>query len=160
MSDSIYTILEDTLAEVRSVFAEADVDLPARQYITVGQASEIVHDCDQLTVTFEQTYTGMPGAPDATPPPGCENPSTVVMAVELVRVIEVPKSGRQGPPKPVSAELMSESARAQMIDTYLLMQVGKRRIKNNWIGGVAEVSSGTANGALQGMVLSLALGEY
>lgn len=153
---SVFRLMQGALNDVIDTFAANGVDLPERQYLTVGNSSEVIHDCEQVTVTFEQAYTGLPGNPDGTTPV-CSSPSSAVLAIEIVRCIETPKQARGGIPKPVEADAHTKDALIQVTDAYLLLEAGMSSIRKNFLGGVAEVSAGTANGAMQGMVMSLVL---
>lgn len=79
------------LAAVVTVFGQDDVDLPARQIITIGQP---VADCEQLSVAFMGIITGIPGAGESTLPVTLASPRAAQFDVTIFRQIAVAGGGR------------------------------------------------------------------
>ena len=79
-------IADHILNTVVATYADHGVDLPVRRYLAVGGQGDTVHDCEQLTVSFEQGYSGLPGN-QAQEPVKCNGPRTGVYIVEVVRAL-------------------------------------------------------------------------
>lgn len=139
------------LDAIRGVYQEKGIDLPLRQYFAAGARGETIHDCEQLTVSFEMTYTGTPGQPSQTPA-RCTAPSTSTFIVELVRRVPVSRNGTS----PVNADAMSEYATLRMDDAQLLAESARRAIGSSWSeSGLYDVNTGSAQSDFQAMVLSV-----
>lgn len=139
------------LDAIRAVYLEAEVALPERQYFAAGSRGETIHDCEQVTVAFEMTYTGTPGAPTQAPL-RCNAPTTSTFIVELVRRVPVSRNGTS----PVNADLMSQYASLRMDDAELLADSARRAIGASWSeSGLFDVTTGSAQSDYQAMVLSV-----
>lgn len=139
------------LDAIRSVYLEAGVALPSRQYFAAGTRGETIHDCEQVTVAFEMTYTGTPGMPAQTPL-RCNAPSTSSFIVELVRKVPVSRNGTS----PVNADLMSAYANLRMDDAELLADSARLAIGSSWSeSGLFDINTGSAQSDYQAMVLSV-----
>lgn len=155
------------LKRVEEVYADHGVELPSRRYLSVGGMGDVVHDCEQVTVSFEQGYTGSPGN-QAQEPVRCDSPRTGVFLVEIVRCTPVPKSAeapkdRYGTPSnvPKMTSTADETASAikQMIDAMLLMEAGLSATAADFAStstALADVTAGPNQGGFQGMILTLA----
>lgn len=145
-AESLKTLMDGVLEAVLSVFEQAGVTLPARSYIAVGQPP---HDCEQVTVSFQQLYLGPPGD-EATAPQRCEAPRTAVLLVEIVRC--TPQSGRTAGP---SVESLSAYGGERAIDAYLLLEAGAKAADQWGLGTMADVSPGNDGGAMQAISMNL-----
>lgn len=154
------------LNTVVATYADHGVDLPARRYLAVGGQGDTVHDCEQLTVSFEQGYSGLPGN-QAQEPVKCAGPRTGVYVVEVVRALPSPNTAAANPATLVPSrygqevtgvailpvEVQSEMARRQMVDAMLLMDAGLRAGETMTVGAMADVSAGSPQGLYQAMTL-------
>lgn len=160
--DDILDTAENILAIINEVYAEAGVDLPARQFFYAG--ATYPHECEQVSVGFLQHYSGSPGD-QAQEPTRCQNPRTAVYAVEVVRncaptleAAQSPSTGRrQGNARNFpSPEALTADARIKMRDARLLLEAGLRAGELGIAtGAMADVSAGEVNGTYQGMVLNV-----
>lgn len=153
------------LNTVVATYADQGVALPERRYLAVGGQGETVHDCEQLTVSFEQGYSGLPGN-QAQEPSKYVGPRTAVFIVEVVRQLPLPNTLSANPETTVQsrwaqdmkvqvlpAEVQSEIARRQMVDAMLLMDAGLRAGETTMTGALADVSAGSPQGGYQAMTL-------
>ena len=107
-------LMDGILEKVCSVFQSYNVQLPSRQYWTMGQPAI---DCEQLVVSFAQMYLGTPGD-QATTPQRCHVPRTAVVNVLLTR--QIPVVGQNG--KAPSASKIEESSYISAVDAWVLME--------------------------------------
>lgn len=154
------------LNTVVATYADHGVDLPERRYLAVGGQGDTVHDCEQLTVSFEQGYSGLPGN-QAQEPVKCAGPRSGVYIVEVVRALPSPNTDAANPATMVPsrygqevtgvqilpAEVQSDMARKQMIDAMLLLDAGLRAGETLNLGALADVSAGSPQGLFQAMTL-------
>jgi hypothetical protein len=139
------------LDSIRARFQEAGVELPGRQYLAIGPRGETAHDCAQLTVSYEMSYTGSPGAP-VQGPAKCDAPTSASFIVELVRKVPVSRTGVQ----PVNPDAMSDYARSRMDDCELLAESAQNAIAATWMEtGLFDLSAGSASGEYQAMVMTV-----
>ena len=145
---SLVNLCNSVLESVISVFEQFGVGLPERRYVTVGQT---VHDCEQVTVSFQQLYLGPPGD-QAQTPQKCTAPRTAFLNVEIVRSLALP--GRTGKP---SADAMQTNAETKLVDAYLLLKAGADAVDQWGIGVIADVTVGEASGDRQAVILNVTL---
>lgn len=162
--NEIADIADHILNTVVATFADHGVDLPTRRYLAVGGQGDTVHDCEQLTVSFEQGYSGTPGN-QAQEPVKCASPRSAVFIVEVVRALPLPNTASANPattiPTRYGEEVMgvavlppdvqSDIARKQMVDAMLLMDAGLRAGETTMTGSLADVSAGSPQGGYQAM---------
>lgn len=142
---SLATHMQSVLDGIAQTFGQAGVDLPERQYTTFGEAA---HDCQQVTVGFEQMYLGPPGD-QAQTPQKCTAPRTVVLLVEIVRCI--PVLGTRG--TPLDLDLLSTTAEQQAIDVWLLMESAAQHA--TYLGALADITVTPPSGGFQAVSMSL-----
>jgi hypothetical protein len=107
-------MMEGVLGRVQNVFQSYNVELPARQYWTMGQPAV---DCEQLVVYFQQLYLGPPGA-QVGEPQRCHVPRSATITISIARATPiVSQNGR--PPAPDKIEAASE---VLAIDAWVLME--------------------------------------
>lgn len=161
-------IADHILQTIVAVYAEHGIDLPARRYLSVGGQGSTVHDCEQVTVSFEQGYSGLPGN-QAQEPVKCDTPRTGVYIIEVVRELAQPNTSAANPATPVESrygqtvtgvqilppDVQSDIARKQMVDAMLLMEAGLRAGQVDAYGSLADVSAGQPQGNYQAMILVL-----
>lgn len=146
-ANAILLCLEDT-------FNANGIALPARKYITVGGAGTVAYDCEQLTISWEQTYSGRPGNPlqEITK---CTGIRSGTFIVELVRPITI----SQKPDIPPEAHLIQADAERLMQDATLLYYAGLLAAEtHNPIlegGGLATVVMGAPAGGYQSIVMNV-----
>ncbi len=154
------------LNTVVATYADHGVDLPARRYLAVGGQGDTVHDCEQVTVSFEQGYSGLPGN-QAQEPVKCASPRTAVFIVEVVRALPLPNTVSANPITTIPsrygtevtgvqvlpADVQSEIARKQMKDAMLLMDAGLRAGETTLTGSLADVTAGSPQGGYQAISL-------
>lgn len=153
------------LASVVGVYSVNNKPLPLRQYLSVGGQGETVHDCEQVTVSFEQGYSGTPGD-QAQLPAKCNSPRTGVFIVEIVRCIPTTNTtqdvaGRYGTanlnPQVPDPESLTAVSEVQMVDAYMLMQAGLQVAENTIAGALVDVSAGSASGGFQAMIMTVTM---
>jgi len=153
-------LILDTLNAVYLEHPAEVTPLPTRQFITAGTSGSQPHDCEQVTVTMGQTYTGTPGNPSDTPM-NCMNMTLAsVYYVEIVRkTIPETQTSRRGMTSPqiLTPEQENDLAKIQMQDTRLLIEAGLR-VGDNFLGSVADVSPGPESGGYQAMVATIITG--
>jgi hypothetical protein len=107
-------MMEGVLGRVQNVFQSYNVELPARQYWTMGQPAV---DCEQLVVFFQQLYLGPPGS-QVGEPQRCHVPRSATITISIARATPiVSQNGR--PPSPERIEAASE---VLAIDAWVLME--------------------------------------
>jgi hypothetical protein len=157
---------EHILATIETVFAEHEVALPERRYLSVGGQGTTVHDGPQVTVTFEQGYSGRPGN-QAQEPVRCDGPRTGVFVVEVVRPIPVANTPEATPATQIPSrygqvvsgvdtiepDKLTDVAKTQMKDAMILLDAGMRAADTGIQGGICDVSAGQPQGGLQAMIL-------
>lgn len=146
-------MMSGVLDRVRSVFQSYNVNLPARQYWTVGTP---VIDCEQAVVSFIQMYLGAPGD-EAQQPQRCNVPRSAVLSISIAR--QIPIVGQNGrPPSPAAIERASETT---AIDAYVLMDCVREF--DMWdttgygLGVIATVDVGEAQGGFQTVNMQLTM---
>lgn len=151
--DNIYEMAERILQTLNTVYAEHEIELPARQYITAGNAGTTPHDCTQVTVAFGTLASGLP---QGQPMFQCDAPTNGVYVVEIVREIPMASGGsatRKVAPQPAD---ISAKAKIQLADARLLAETAKRvgstTIQNS---AVFSITAGAPSGDAQGMLLEL-----
>lgn len=166
--NEIAEVAEHILNTIVETYGEHQVDLPLRRYLAVGGQGQTVHDCEQVTVSFEQGYSGLPGN-QAQEPVKCNSPRTAVFVVEVVRSIPVANGpdtasaetsvpsryGQVNGISALSAEKHTEVAKKQMVDAMLLMDAGLRAGETTLTGTITDVSAGTAQGGYQAMQMTV-----
>lgn len=148
--DRIFNLGQHVLEVINSVFEQASVKLPSKQYVAIGPTA---HDCEQVTVGFEQIYLGPPGL-QAEEPQQCNVPRSVVWRCEVVRQVPVVSGGRAESP---SAKRMNEYAKEQLRDMYLLLEAGAYS-DEDWLGVITDGAVTQAQGGYQAAILNLVMG--
>lgn len=163
-SMTIYNVMERILDGVNREFMENGIDLPSKQFFDMGGVGETPHDCEQVSVSLEQMYTGTPGNPEQEPT-RCFGPRSGVFVIEVVRCTPVAAETkvRGGAPKPPTVEQLNAKTKQQTQDAYILMDAGltvAEEISNIGVGvgGLADVTVSPEDGGYQAVVLVLILG--
>lgn len=173
--NDIIDVAEHLLATINRVFEEERVTLPARQYYVIGGQGQTVHDCEQLTISWDQTYSGLPGD-EASQPVKCHSIHTASFVVEVVRQVNTVRSpdgspiagstqaanmpGRYGGGVAGNVDAPSpddfiREARTQMQDAVLLLRAGLLAGEATTGGSsIVDVSAGTPQGGYQAVIMN------
>ncbi len=146
--DDLWQLAEQILAKVNEIFARCGVSLPARQYIALATPAQ---DCEQVTVSWQQSYIGPPGD-EASRPQQCESPRSAVFQVVITRCIPTVDDRNRMP----KTDDLNQSARMLMQDAWLLLQ--SVNDMDDYLGVIATTEAGEAQGGLQSIILTLTLG--
>jgi hypothetical protein len=106
--------MQTVLDKVVETYAAYNMPLPERRYWTMGEAAV---DCEQVAVTFLQSYIGLPGD-EATRPTPCNSPRSAVLNIQVSRT--VPSAQRNGKP-PLAADIEAH-AEISAYDAWILME--------------------------------------
>lgn len=156
--DTIYDFMNVVLNQINTTFTEFGVALPERQFFDVG-ANEAPHDCEQVTVAFQQMYNGLPGVPDQTPT-ACTGPRTASFVIEIVRCTPVmERQARGGPLTPPSIEKLNGMTKVQVRDAWILTDAVQIASDNYTISGsLVDTLVTPESGGYQAVVANLAVG--
>jgi hypothetical protein len=153
-SQSLIVHLNGVLSQIRDTFTAEGVLLPTRQYITVGAEGSTAWDCEQLTVSLAQLYTGPPGE-QAQAPSRCSDPASAVVIVELIRCVPVPQVNTRSKVGPDVAK-MTDATEVLLVDAWLLRRAGQEFADaQNFFGSMADVAFSTPQGGYQAAVMTL-----
>ncbi len=143
------------LVAVENTFNTNSVDLPGRRYTTAGGIGTVAYDCEQLTVSWQETYLGSPGQPQfGIQNPNCNTLHTGVFIVELVRSIPI-SFNAEIPPEP---ELIQKAADKLMKDATLLQEAGQIAAEDSLLSGaLISVRAGDPAGAMQSIVMTVTM---
>lgn len=141
------------LVAIENTFNTNSVVLPDRQYIAAGAAGSVAYDCEQLSISWEQNYTGKPGNPnlEASRCAGFRSGSFIV---ELVRPTPI-SFNADIPPE---AHLIQEAAEGIMRDAELLYNAGVlvAETHNDILdGGIVAVTVSAPAGGYQALVMTV-----
>jgi hypothetical protein len=174
--NDIIDTCEHLLATINRVYQEAGIAIPARQYYVIGGQGQTVHDCEQVTVSWDQAYSGLPGN-EASIPAVCEGPHTGSFIVEVVRPVNTARTpvdpmaalnpqapnakipGRWGggigqSEMPTPEDYMRE-AKVQMQDAVLLLRAGLLAGEGTWgESAIVDVSAGSPQGGYQATIMN------
>lgn len=148
-------MMAGVLERVQNVFQSYNVELPQRQYWTMGIPAI---DCEQLVIYFQQMYLGAPGA-QVGEPQRCHVPRSATITISISRATPiVSQNGR--PPAPDRIEAAAE---VMAIDAWVLME--SVNLLDQWdsagygVGVVATLEVTPAEGGFQttNMVVTLAV---
>jgi len=152
---NLRNMMEGVLERVQNVFQSYNVELPARQYWTMGIPAL---DCEQVVVYFQQMYLGAPGA-QVGEPQRCHVPRSATITISISR--ETPIVGQNGrPPSPERIEAASE---VMAIDSWVLMesinQLDQWDDTGYGVGVIATLEAGQPEGGFQttSMVVTMAV---
>lgn len=112
-----HAIAQSLLAGVVAGFADASVTLPKRQVILAGGLP--AWDTEQLTISLEVIYPGLPGAERGQPVPWQQNVFTGRLLVQLVRKATATLANAPRKQMP-SAEQLAADGETFMRDARLL----------------------------------------
>lgn len=157
-SQTLIINLEELIQVINAEFEQEQVALPTRQYIGVGGAGDTAWDCEQLTVTVEQIYSGLPGQ-QSQEPVRCDMPHSGVIIVSLVRCIPGPTQAGRAAPQPPTAEALDAYGRQALVDAWILMRAGQTFADTqSFVGGLTDVTVSPPQGQYQALVMTLITG--
>lgn len=175
--DDIIDMSEHLLETINRIYQEAGIAVPELQYYVIGGQGQTAHDCEQLTVSWDQAYSGLPEA-EASVPAQCDQIHTARFVIEVVREVKSvrpfidPNTGQTVQPtlnRPAAygrggstmkiekpdAELMKLEAQQQMRDAILLLRAGL--IAGEGTTGnraIVDVSAGAPSGNYQAVIMN------
>lgn len=175
--NDIIDMSEHLLEVINSVYQEANIEIPELQYYVIGGQGQTVHDCEQVTVSWDQTYSGLPEA-EASIPAQCDQIHTARFVIEVVREVQTvrpyidPNTGLPVQPtinRPAAygrgagsmkiekpdAELMKLEAQQQMRDAILLLKAGLLAGEGTTgNSSIVDVSAGAPSGNYQAVIMN------
>lgn len=177
--NDIIDMSEHLLSEINRVYQEAGIAIPELQYYVIGGQGQTVHECEQVTVSWDQAYSGLPEA-EASIPAVCDSPHTARFVIEVVREVKTlrpyidPNTGQVvqasknrpaaynrngvGPSSMAEKsdpELMKLEARQQMQDAVLLLRAGLEAGEATLTRtSIVDVSAGAPSGNYQAVIMN------
>ena len=150
---NLKNLMDGVLEKTVEVFEEYNVPLPSRQFWTVGEPAI---DCEQLVVSFIQTYLGLPGN-QASEPQRCQSPRSVVLTISISR--EIPVVGVNG--KAPTGDKIEEASRIAVVDAWMFMELINKL--DQWepgefgLGVIATADSSGFDGGFQTTAMQLTM---
>lgn len=150
---NLKNLMDAVLDKTIEVFEEYNVPLPTRKFWTVGEPAI---DCEQLVVSFIQTYLGLPGN-QASEPQRCQSPRSVVLTISISR--EVPIVGVNG--KAPTGDKIEEASRIAVVDAWVFMELINKL--DQWepgefgLGVIATADSSGFDGGFQTTAMQLTM---
>jgi hypothetical protein len=150
---NLKNLMDGVLEKTVEVFDEYNVPLPSRQFWTVGEPAI---DCEQLVVSFIQTYLGLPGN-QASEPQRCQSPRSVVLTISISR--EIPVVGVNG--KAPTGDKIEEASRIAVVDAWMFMELINKL--DQWepgefgLGVIATADSSGFDGGFQTTAMQLTM---
>jgi hypothetical protein len=148
--DDLAQLADALLAKVQEVFGQVGIALPGRQYVTLGTPAQ---DCEQVTVAWQNAYAGLPGQ-EMNDAQRCDAPRSAVFIITITRC--VPVADGAGSTRPPKASDLTISAHELYHDAWLLLISAQSM--DDYLGIIANVEAGDAQGGLQSVALSVTLG--
>lgn len=129
VSTTLFDIGQELQAAVEAKYAAELIPLPDRRFVAEGT---VVWDCEQLTVRFIRSFSGLPGAP-RTDPMGqrCAQPRSAEYEVALIRCSAPIQSTSATP----TVAAMETSAETFLRDAWLLPIAIAEAASDGLIGG-------------------------
>jgi hypothetical protein len=150
---NLKNLMDGVLEKTVEVFGDYNVPLPSRQFWTVGEPAI---DCEQLVVSFIQTYLGLPGN-QASEPQRCQSPRSVVLTISISR--EIPVVGVNG--KAPTGDKNEEASRIAVVDAWMFMELINKL--DQWepgefgLGVIATADSSGFDGGFQTTAMQLTM---
>ena len=150
---NLKNLMDGVLEKTVEVFEEYNVPIPSRQFWTVGEPAI---DCEQLVVSFIQTYLGLPGN-QASEPQRCQSPRSVVLTISISR--EIPVVGVNG--KAPTGDKIEEASRIAVVDAWMFMELINKL--DQWepgefgLGVIATADSSGFDGGFQTTAMQLTM---
>ena len=150
---NLKNLMDGVLEKTVEVFEEYNVPIPSRQFWTVGEPAI---DCEQLVVSFIQTYLGLPGN-QASEPQRCQSPRSAVLTISISR--EIPVVGVNG--KAPTGDKIEEASRIAVVDAWMFMELINKL--DQWepgefgLGVIATADSSGFDGGFQTTAMQLTM---
>ena len=150
---NLKNLMDGVLEKTVEVFEEYNVPIPSRQFWTVGEPAI---DCEQLVVSFIQTYLGLPGN-QASEPQRCQAVRSVVLTISISR--EIPVVGVNG--KAPTGDKIEEASRIAVVDAWMFMELINKL--DQWepgefgLGVIATADSSGFDGGFQTTAMQLTM---
>jgi hypothetical protein len=150
---NLKNLMDGVLEKTVEVFEDYNVPLPSRQFWTVGEPAI---DCEQLVVSFIQTYLGLPGN-QASEPQRCQAVRSVVLTISISR--EIPVVGVNG--KAPTGDKIEEASRIAVVDAWMFMELINKL--DQWepgefgLGVIATADSSGFDGGFQTTAMQLTM---
>jgi hypothetical protein len=174
--NDIIDMSQHLLDTINSVYADAGIAVPDRQYYVIGGQGQTVPDCEQVTVSWDQAYSGIP-ANEAAVPVVCDSPHTASFIIEVVRKVNTARTaedpmaipnqpqtknlpgrwagGTLGQAEMPEPEDFMREARVQMQDAVLLLRAGLLAGESSTLGtSIVDVSAGAPSGGYQATIMN------
>lgn len=146
VADAMWAVLESIVG----YYELKDYPLPERRYIAMNS---VAHDCEQLTVAFQQLYVGPPGN-QLEEPMKCESPRSIVLQIQLVRCVPVVQVRGTAP----TAEQITDSTLQMARDSWMILEGAMLAPPVvNWLGAIADVAVTEPSGGFQAVQLNMVL---
>ena len=147
-------LFDGVLERIVAIYESYGAPLPNRRYWTMTQPAI---DCEQLVVSFSQSYLGMPGD-QASEPQRCNVPRSVVFNITVARPVPIVGQSGQVP----SAEKIQKASEIVAVDAWILMQ--SINLLDQWDddglygpGVIATVTAGESSGGFQSSVMQVTM---
>jgi hypothetical protein len=150
---NLKNLMDGVLEKTVEVFEDYNVPLPSRQFWTVGEPAI---DCEQLVVSFIQTYLGLPGN-QASEPQRCQTVRSAVLTISISR--EIPVVGVNG--KAPTGDKIEEASRIAVVDAWMFMELINKL--DQWepgefgLGVIATADSSGFDGGFQTTAMQLTM---
>lgn len=132
-----YTVAEAILAAVVSGYSAAGVTLPSKQFVSPGALP--AWDGEQVTVSLQRTFQGMPGQEQGTPRGWQVATLTGLFAVEVVRAV----AGLSDDGVVPAAGAIGADGQAHMADHRTLYGALQTAVRTESIGSKGRVFVGS-----------------
>ncbi len=146
-------MLDRLLETVVGLYEQQGVPLPLRRFWMLS--GEVPEDCEQVVVTFVQSYLGAPGD-QAADPQQCNQPRTGVFNIFVTRNHPFGEVG-----KAVAEDQIIAASKWGAVDASVLMWGLKElsAMEDGWMGPgvIATVNVAPPNGGVQTTVLNISL---
>lgn len=147
----IVKMMDQLLETVVGIYEQQGVPAPARRFWMMNEPAE---DCEQLVVSFQQGYLGVPGDA-AAEAQNCNVPRTAVINIYVTREHPVGEAG-----KAVNTERIIEASKWPAVDSaVLLWALNDLNQLADFLGPgpgvIATVNVAPPNGGVQTTVLNL-----
>lgn len=148
----IVNMLDRVLERVVGIYEQSNVPLPSRRYWMFGP--EVPEDCEQVVVTFMQSYLGIPGD-QAANAQNCNSPRSAVLNVVVTRNFPIGEVGNAIEP----AAIMEASKWAAIDSAVLSWGLADIAAIDGMPGPsvIATINTPSPSGGVQSTILNLTM---
>lgn len=150
----LMNLMQGVLDRIVVIYDSYNVPLPSRRYWTMTLPAI---DCEQVVVSFVQSYLGAPGD-QAADPQRCNQPRSAVLTITVAR--PVPSVGQNGGTP--SAANIQKASEIVAVDAWILMQ--SINLLDQWDaeglygpGVIATVNAGESSGGYQTVTMQITM---